>query len=69
MIEWFLTIVKAILQVFGTIYLVCMFMWILYWIGTFFDWCEHKRYEKDMNEYLKHKEQIDEIIVADNTEN
>lgn len=58
MIEWLCDTVMAILKAFGTIYLVCLFIFILYWIGTFFDWCEYKRYEKDMNEYLKHKEKV-----------
>lgn len=58
MIEWLCDTIMAILKVFGTIYLVCLFIFILYWIGTFFDWCEYKRYEKDMNEYLKNKEKV-----------
>ena len=47
MIEWLITTIKAILKAFGTMYLVCLFMFILYWIGTFFDWLENKQWKKD----------------------
>lgn len=30
-------------------------LYILYGICEFFDWIEYKRFEKDMNEYLKQK--------------
>ena len=56
MIEWFITTIIAILKVFGTMYLVCLFMFILHWIGTFFDWLENKQWKKD----YKYKEMENE---------
>ena len=47
---------KSILNVLVSFFGACLILTILYVLGTFFDWVEYKRFEKDMNEYLKNRQ-------------
>ena len=48
-------ILKTLWDIVVAIFYSILVLYILYGICAFFDWIEYKRFEKDMNEYLKRK--------------
>lgn len=48
-------ILETLWDIIQSIFISILVLYILYGICEFFDWIEYKRFEKDMNEYLKQK--------------
>ena len=48
-------ILKTLWDVIRAVFITVLVLDILYGICAFFDWIEYKRFEKDMNKYLKQK--------------
>ena len=60
-------VLETLWDIIQAVFISILILYILYGICEFFDWIEYKRFEKDMNEYLKqnHKQLSDEIFDYD----
>lgn len=48
-------VLETLWDIIQAVFISILILYILYGICEFFDWIEYKRFEKDMNEYLKQK--------------